>query len=162
MELTTEQNDILRTVSQFDTNIHINAVPGSAKTTTCLYIAKNNPSKRILLLTYNKRLRLETLQRLNGLRNIDCHTFHSFGYSGFVRNDVKMILDWIVFVNTIKTTTFRFTMIYWLLMKHKTWRCYCTDSLRSVTRFSRTNVLSLSLVTHDNAFFRIKVQIIVS
>ena len=89
MELTTEQNDILRTVSQFDTNIHINAVPGSAKTTTCLYIAKNNPSKRILLLTYNKRLRLETLQKLNGLQNIECHTFHSFGYSGFCEKRCK-------------------------------------------------------------------------
>ena len=40
MELATKQNNILRTVSQFDTNVHITAVPGSAKTTTCLYIAK--------------------------------------------------------------------------------------------------------------------------
>ena len=83
MNLTPEQQDILETVSLLDTNVHINAIPGSAKTTTCLQIARVNPTRKILLLTYNKRLRKETLQRLNGLENIHVHTFHSFGYHNF-------------------------------------------------------------------------------
>ena len=89
MNFTFEQKDILKTISRFDKNLHINAIPGSAKTTTCLQIARDNPLKRILLLTYNKRLRKETLQRLEGLKNIDVHTFHSFGYNGFQEKSCK-------------------------------------------------------------------------
>ena len=106
MKLTNEQDDILRTVSDFETNIHINAVPGSAKTTTCLCIARTHPLKRILLLTYNKRLRLETLQKLNGLNNIHCHTFHSFGYSGFHETRCKddIGLEYICKQNNLKVS----------------------------------------------------------
>lgn len=83
MNLTSEQRDILEAIAPFDKNLHINAIPGSAKTTTCLQIARVHPTRKILLLTYNKRLRKETLQRLNGATNIDVHTFHSFGYHNF-------------------------------------------------------------------------------
>lgn len=59
--------------------IIINAVAGSGKTTTALHIAKNT-SDKILLLTYNSKLRLETAHKAAGVgvANIEVHTYHSF------------------------------------------------------------------------------------
>lgn len=74
---TPEQRAIIDAVKP-NTNIIINAVAGSGKTTTNLMIAKEYPKKKILLLTYNNHLRHETKDRASGLRNIDIHTFHSF------------------------------------------------------------------------------------
>jgi len=61
-------------------NIKIDAVAGSGKTTTAYYIGKEFPEDKILLLTYNAKLRLETRDKLeeNGVRNVEVHTYHSF------------------------------------------------------------------------------------
>ena len=66
-----EQTDILLKISAGN-NVKVDAVAGSGKTTTCLYIAKNNPTRKILLLTYNAKLKLETRERARslGLDNI--------------------------------------------------------------------------------------------
>jgi superfamily I DNA and RNA helicase len=66
-----EQHDILELV-RIGGNINIDAVAGSGKTTTSLYIAKNNPHRQILLLTYNAKLKLETREKAKqlGLSNI--------------------------------------------------------------------------------------------
>ena len=60
-------------------NVIVDAVAGSGKTTTVLHIASQYNNK-ILLLTYNKKLRLETKQkaRLLGLYNIDVWNYHAF------------------------------------------------------------------------------------
>jgi len=74
-----EQSDIIDKISK-GSNIKVDAVAGSGKTTTCLYIAKNNPERSILLLTYNAKLKLETRERVNtlGLNNIEVHSYHAF------------------------------------------------------------------------------------
>jgi len=74
-----EQSDIIDKISK-GSNIKVDAVAGSGKTTTCLYIAKNNPDRSILLLTYNAKLKLETRERVNtlGLNNIEVHSYHAF------------------------------------------------------------------------------------
>jgi len=61
-------------------NVMVDAVAGSGKTTTNLHIAKHNKSKKILLLTYNAKLRLETKEKciIHELRNIEVHSYHSF------------------------------------------------------------------------------------
>jgi hypothetical protein len=61
-------------------NVNIDAVAGSGKTTTSLYIAKNNSDKNILLLTYNAKLKLETKEKakLLNLSNIEIHSYHAF------------------------------------------------------------------------------------
>ena len=64
-------------------NIVVDSVAGSGKTTTILHIAKHNPDKKILLLTYNKRLKSETRQKVMGLgldNIIEVHSYHSFGF----------------------------------------------------------------------------------
>lgn len=73
-----EQKNIVDTVK--NNNIIINAVAGSGKTTTVCLIGKSQPNKKILLLTYNKRLKHETAKRVknNDIDNVYVYTYHSF------------------------------------------------------------------------------------
>ena len=61
-------------------NVIVNSVAGSGKTTTNLFIAKKYNNSKILLLTYNSKLKLETRERIakNNLTNIEVHSYHSF------------------------------------------------------------------------------------
>lgn len=61
-------------------NVVVDSVAGSGKTTTNLYIAKYNLDKNILLLTYNSKLKTETRQKVQhlGLENLETHSYHSF------------------------------------------------------------------------------------
>jgi hypothetical protein len=63
-------------------NVIVDSVAGSGKTTTVLHIAKTYPLESILLLTFNSKLRQETQARARmlGLNNLEAHTYHSFGY----------------------------------------------------------------------------------
>lgn len=61
-------------------NIIVDAVAGSGKTTTILHMALKYPKFNILVLTYNSKLRLETLNRIKelNLQNIQVQTYHGF------------------------------------------------------------------------------------
>jgi hypothetical protein len=74
-----EQCEIINTISKRK-NICIQAVAGSGKTTTALFIAKAFPNKNILLLTYNAKLKIETRKKVKDLKytNIDVESYHSF------------------------------------------------------------------------------------
>lgn len=83
----------LNIIQCLDSNIIIDSVAGSGKTTTILHFSNKvkeiNPNCRILLLTYNSKLRLETkkkVQELNLSQCLDVHTFHSFAYR-YYQND---------------------------------------------------------------------------
>lgn len=89
-----EQKEIIYSLSK--SNLIIDSVAGSGKTTTNLFIAQNFPTYKIILLTYNARLRLETINKVKSLRltNIDVHTYHSFCYKYFsksCKNDSEMV-----------------------------------------------------------------------
>lgn len=75
---TPEQAAIIDSVAHCNTVV--NSVAGSGKTTTNLHIAKRYDDKHILLLTYNRRLRAETITRAksHSIFNIEVHTYHSF------------------------------------------------------------------------------------
>ena len=77
-KMTDEQKDIVESLSH--SNVIVNAVAGSGKTTTILFLAKAYPEKEIMLITYNAKLRLETRRRCveMELTNIEVHTYHSF------------------------------------------------------------------------------------
>ncbi len=74
-----EQLKIIEAV--VDHNVLVDSVAGSGKTTTILHIAAKYTEYRMLVLTYNRKLRLETMGRAGslGLR-ITVHTYHSFAY----------------------------------------------------------------------------------
>jgi len=74
-----EQKVIIDAIN-LNTNIIVDAVAGSGKTTTLIFIAKAFPQKKILQITYNKQLKLEVRDRTIKERvndNLKIHTYHS-------------------------------------------------------------------------------------
>ncbi len=91
--LSDEQNKILNLLENH--NVITNSVAGSGKTTTNLHIANKFNTKKILLLTYNARLKIETRQRVikYNLKNIEVQNYHSFCvkyYDSSCHNDILL------------------------------------------------------------------------
>ena len=78
LKVSIQQKNIINALQH--NNVIVDAVAGSGKTTTNIFIAQHNPQLEILLLTYNSKLRIETKQKLqtHGINNVECHTYHSF------------------------------------------------------------------------------------
>lgn len=74
-----EQKKVIESVGN-NHNTLTDAIPGSGKTTTSLHITKNNPKKKVLILTYNKRLKNETREKKKDyeIENVEIHSYHSF------------------------------------------------------------------------------------
>lgn len=81
-------------------SVIVDAVAGSGKTTTILWIAKTFPEKKLLMLTYNRRLRDETREKTNRffINNMNVFTYHGFvsryftkNSAGACRTDIDMI-----------------------------------------------------------------------
>ena len=84
MQLTSEQKAVLET----DSDIVINAVAGSGKTTTLIEYAKTRPPySKILYLAFNKTVKSEAVERFKaaGLTNIRVETAHSLAYDHIVK-----------------------------------------------------------------------------
>jgi hypothetical protein len=73
-----EQLIVIKNIDKI--NIMVDSVPGSGKTTTNIFIAKEYPNKNILLLTFNRKLCDETKKKLNeyNIRNMEAYTYHGF------------------------------------------------------------------------------------
>lgn len=69
-------------------SVIVDAVAGSGKTTTILWIAKAFQNKKLLMLTYNRRLRDETREKTNKLfiNNLNVFTYHGFVSRYFTNN----------------------------------------------------------------------------
>jgi len=90
---TQEQSVILHAVLEEGRSMVVQAAPGAGKTTLLIFLAEamrrsaNGKTRgRLLWLTYNRHLRLDTQVRLKelGLDNlVDCHTYHSFCAAAF-------------------------------------------------------------------------------
>ncbi|KAF5686912.1 P-loop containing protein [Fusarium circinatum] len=57
-------------------NVVVSARPGSGKTATAEAIVAAHPDKRVVVLTYSKRLQLETYRRISTYSNCEVYTFH--------------------------------------------------------------------------------------
>ncbi len=91
MNLTDEQKAILAT----NTDIAVNAVAGSGKTSTMIeYAASRPPGSRILYLAFNKSVKLEAVRKFaaRGLNNVTVETAHSLAYRYIMRGN-KYILS---------------------------------------------------------------------
>ena len=79
-----EQSEIIKLIVHEQKSVIVNGYAGFGKTTTALQIAKKfaeiDSQKRILLLTYNKELQMETEVKIRNLhlKNFECKTFHAF------------------------------------------------------------------------------------
>jgi len=77
--LSKEQKQIV-TILKDNKNVIVDSVAGSGKTTTNLSIAKEFLGKKILLLTYNAKLKFETRKKCveQDIDNMEVHSYHSF------------------------------------------------------------------------------------
>lgn len=83
MKLTHEQQAIIRSRS----DIKINAVAGSGKTTTLIEYARSRPrNSRILYLAFNRTVRAEATKKFSdlNLHNVQIETAHSLAYKSVV------------------------------------------------------------------------------
>lgn len=73
-----KQLEIIKSLKNY--NVVVDSVAGSGKTTTNLHIAMHFNKKKILLLTYNAKLKIETKEKVAklGIANLEVHTYHSF------------------------------------------------------------------------------------
>ncbi|KAF7954614.1 hypothetical protein EAE96_005733 [Botrytis aclada] len=76
-----EQQIAIDTLLHTKKNIIVDACAGSGKTTTILHLAQSAPDTRFLVLVYNRRLMLETKQRIEGLglTNVTVQNYHTLG-----------------------------------------------------------------------------------
>lgn len=74
-----EQLEIVRLCAK--QNIVVSARPGSGKTATAEAVVAAYPDKRVAVLTYSKRLQLETCRRLRNYPNCEVFTFHGMASS---------------------------------------------------------------------------------
>lgn len=74
-----EEQQLILDIIPSGQNIVIDAVAGSGKTTTILWIAKTFPNKNILQITYNSQLKTEVRDKVSrmSLSNIEIHSYHS-------------------------------------------------------------------------------------
>ena len=96
--LSEEQESVLEGIESCS-NIIVDSVAGSGKTTTNLYIAKHFPNYKILLLTYNSKLKIETREKVKRLHlnNLETHSYHSFcvkyyDHTCFTDSELKIIV----------------------------------------------------------------------
>ena len=77
-QISYEQQTIINLLN--NNNVMIDSVAGSGKTTTTLFIANTYCEEKILLLTYNAKLKIETRDKIKNLNltNIEAHSYHSF------------------------------------------------------------------------------------
>jgi hypothetical protein len=90
-----EQQTVVDCINN-NNNCIVDSVAGSGKTTTIFHIASSLTDLKILLLTYNAKLKLETRNKIESLQlnNLEAHNYHSFGvkyYSTKCNNDHGLI-----------------------------------------------------------------------
>lgn len=76
-----EQQVAINTLLHSNDNLIVDACAGSGKTTTILHLAQAAPEMKFLVLVYNRRLMIETEERVQalGLRNITVLNYHTLG-----------------------------------------------------------------------------------
>ena len=78
-EISVDQNSVIQQL-ELSNNVIVDSVAGSGKTTCNLHIANHFHDIKILLLTYNSKLKIETRERVKrfNINNIEIHSYHSF------------------------------------------------------------------------------------
>ena len=91
--MSAEQAAIVHAFASGDCNLIVNAVAGSGKTTCILHAARalrdSAPGERVLVLTYNARLKEETRRKVRSLgldASAEVHSFHAFGVRYYSHN----------------------------------------------------------------------------
>jgi len=77
-------------------NVVVSARPGAGKTATAEALAMENPQVPIAVITYSKRLELDTEKRLKQYPKVDTYTFHGLASHLFgrtIKDDIDLITE---------------------------------------------------------------------
>ena len=79
-----EQKKVIEAIKE--NNVIVDSVAGSGKTTTNIFIAKEYPEKKILLMTFNRKLSDETKERKKkeNIMNLEVYTYHGFCSKNYI------------------------------------------------------------------------------
>jgi len=111
-QISQEQQFIIDSIK--NSNIITNAVAGSGKTSTNLFIATIFRDLKILLLTYNARLKSETREKVNllGLTNLEVHSYHAFCHKYYDPSCISDSLIAVILEKDLKCiTSFNYDII---------------------------------------------------
>lgn len=96
INLSEEQKKIINS----KTNIKVDAVAGSGKTTTILHMGLENKNKKIFQITYNNLLKREVRKKSQRLclKNMEIHTYHSlavkyYNPNAYTDEEIKKIIS---------------------------------------------------------------------
>ena len=88
IDLTEEQTEAIEDDSEIKV---LNAVAGSGKTTVLFEIMLKMKKEYILTLCFNKSIKDELKERVNGINNVECYTFHGLAYDYFRHHSNKIV-----------------------------------------------------------------------
>lgn len=163
-----EQLSIVDSIN--DNNIVVDAVAGSGKTTTIMHIAKTHNKEKILLLTYNAKLKIESRQKAKqlGLTNLEVHSYHAFCvkyYDKTCFTDSKIIkilkrakvsqsfnYDIVIIDEAQDMTNVYFELVCKILSEHKVKPKLCFLGDRNQSIFEFNNADSRFLVMANKLF----------
>lgn len=77
-QLSEEQQQVVVAIKD-QYNVKVSGVAGCGKTTNILGISTSFPDKKVLVLTYNARLKIETREKVDklGITNTEVHSYHA-------------------------------------------------------------------------------------
>lgn len=98
MQLSIEQRTIIDNLKT-ESNVTSDSVAGGGKSTVAIHIAKEFSQSKILLLTYNAKLKVETREKVikYKIENMEVHSYHSFcvkyyNHTAFTDEKMKVII----------------------------------------------------------------------
>lgn len=166
-----EQQCVVDACANF--NVCVNSVPGSGKTTTILSIIDQyiNKKKSILVLTYNSRLRKETIAKVEDLFELcpvlpEIHTYHSFSQRTWkipcnTDSGIKKIIERnlpkqedcdydIVIIDEAQDMTENYYLIYEKVIKPNTQIVMLGDERQAIYQFNGADSRFLLLANRIN------------
>lgn len=168
MNISEEQRIVVDKI-QLNYNVVVDSVAGSGKTTCSMFIAKHLSDMKILLLTYNSKLKFETRQRVisEGINNVEVHSYHSFCVRHYNNNcftdsemrellkpEIKPIESFcydLVIVDEAQDMTPLYYQLVYKLCSHnkrgnKTQLCVFGDRNQSIFGFNHSDARFIELV----------------
>ena len=158
IQLSNEQESVLDLLET--NNVLVDSVAGSGKTTTFLHIAQKFKTSSILLLTYNKKLKFETREKVEklGLTNAEIHSYHSFcvkyylrtcftdsGIIKITKNNIKKLknfnYDYIILDEAQDVTPLYYSLVCKIYIDNKTDAriCILGDKNQSIYAFNKAD-----------------------